>query len=199
MAKQTKTFARAAFIVSAVLATVVSVCADSNDQAQKELEATHAQMVQVVNELNKSNPFVPPAAQSPQVVQYGQSGQSASPLQLSPEMAQKLEFAKKYLENPYVQKYMRAFADPAIQKDVTAIMNHPQRLAVLGWEAGWIVVMFIFKAWRLGKAKGLVNTIYTQLWTFALFTFGISFLIPRLVLGEVYAQLVRDMIQVLQR
>jgi hypothetical protein len=168
------------------------------EQAQKELDQAHGQVVQVVNELSKDNPLLKVAGAGATVPPQ-QGGQPVQTLQFPPELAQKLEFAQKYLNNPFVQKYMKILTDPVIQKDVDVLAKHPRRMALLEWELGWVVLMFFFKAWRLTKSKGVMSMLFTQFWTFALFVFGILFLIPRLVIGEPYAQFVRDLIQVIQR
>lgn len=181
MATQLSRKLAAAFFVPAILVAALPLCANAD-------EDPHAQALEMVNTLNRLNPF---AQVSP-----NPSGQPDQGTQLSPELAEKLQYAQKLLDNPLTKKYIRVLSDPKVQQDIHVLINNPQRAAFLGWEFAWIIVMFIFKAWRLTKSKRLVSIIFTQFWTLCLFLGGVFYLVPRAVFGDDFVRLAHDLYQI---
>ena len=190
MATQLSRKFAAAFFVPAILVAALSVHANAAQTPSPpgSDDDPHAQALEMVNTLNRINPF---AQISP-----APSGQPFETPRLSPELAEKLQYAQKLLDNPVTRKYIRVLSDPKVQQDIHVLINNPERTAFLAWEFAWIIVMFLFKAWRLTKSKRLISIIFTQLWTLCLFLGGVFYLVPRAVFGDDFTRLAHDLIQI---
>jgi hypothetical protein len=200
------------FLVSAVLVSLVSVLAltspparaagpdDDVQEIQKAIELSHQQAVQVINKLNVLDPSArtspspgsEPSIQTQTQIQIGNpsppsGGQNAMEA-VSPEVQAQLDRVQSLLNNPMLQKYLRIFSDPEVQRDAQKLLASPQRLAFLGWEAGFVIFMLGFKTWlTLKNRKSLFAVIFVQIWTLAIFIVGVTYVLPRCVFGPDYA------------
>jgi hypothetical protein len=58
--------------------------------------------------------------------------------------------------------------------------------ALMGWEIAWVVLIWVFRAWRLSKVETVFLKIWTQLWVSVIFWVGFFVLVPYLAYGQAY-------------
>ena len=96
---------------------------------------------------------------------------------------------QRLLAQPAVQSYLKIFSNPVFSKGVDQVLKSPRRMELLYAELGFIVFMIIFRAWRFSKCTHWTGKLWTSIWTFGFFWVGSGVLVPWLVLGEAYTQL----------
>ena len=113
--------------------------------------------------------------------------------------AQVLNAIDTVTKNPWIRRYRNLVGDPAVQQNYRKLSTHPQQNVFLVWELAWLVAVLIIRFWRGSKRRGFLGYVFLQFWTFGLFLFGTFFLVPRLVFGPDYSQLVYSVIAALQK
>ncbi len=76
--------------------------------------------------------------------------------------------------------------DPAFRGAMSEINQKYQKNALLGYEAIWILLIWIFRSWRLTKAGTWLTRIWVQAWVSMIFWWGFLFLVPWLLWGKSY-------------
>jgi hypothetical protein len=207
------------FFVCAVAATLVSIFANAGQAGQANApgsagpgSADHAQEIQKeydhdtqqIQEVSRSlGKMIPLAGQaSPNPSGSGATGlgltAGLSSASIPPELQTQFERVRELMDQPWMQKYLKVLSDPNVERDFLALLSHPQRVSFLFWELSWLVFILIVKIWRTMKAKKILSILFVQVWTYSLLFIGLFFLIPRLVFGTAYADLIHSVLSALK-
>lgn len=118
---------------------------------------------------------------------YPEAGPAPLNIQELPSnLRNQAELLQGIYKSPYFQKYFHAVTDPKVQDALFKLIEHPNRKQWIYFELGWILFIFIAKAWLMTSTKGFVKLVFMQLWTFALFLAGVVWIVPVLVFGDAY-------------
>lgn len=88
--------------------------------------------------------------------------------------------------HPLTQFSVTLVRDPDFRGAMNEIGQKFQKSEVLGYELLWILVIWILRAVRLGKAGTWLTRIWIQAWVSMLFWWGSLFLIPWILWGKAY-------------
>jgi hypothetical protein len=103
------------------------------------------------------------------------------------------------LMNTPVGKFALTMAkDPDFRQSATEIAQKFNKTTFLGYEFAWIIVIWVFRSWRLTKVNTLLTRLWTQAWVGMVFWWGALTLIPWVLWGKSYqtalASLIRGLI-----
>ena len=87
--------------------------------------------------------------------------------------------------------------DPSFQQSALEIAQKFDRNSWIGAELGWIVLIWLFRAWRLTKANTILTRIWTQAWVGAVFWVGALVLVPWVLWGKSYQSVLGSIIRTL--
>jgi hypothetical protein len=97
---------------------------------------------------------------------------------------------QKFLANPWIKSYLSVLQNPAIQKSLLEIVNHPNRNILIYAQFGWMILIALIRVWRGALAKGMGAKMWISVWTFGLYVFGSALVVPYLVLGGIYFRVI---------
>lgn len=101
------------------------------------------------------------------------------------------------LNHPLSQFSLVLVSDPAFRGAVGEINQKFHKNTVIGYEIAWILLIWVFRAWRLTKAGTWLTRIWTQAWVSVVFWWGVLFLVPWLLWGKSYQMLLSTVIRAL--
>lgn len=117
----------------------------------------------------------------------------SNPMELlqSPEFQERLKQLgelQKMLENPAVRKYVRVVTNSEVVSSLRAVVDKPKEkhMHLLFAELGFFVVFALFRTWFLARKAGFFKKILWSTGLFAVWMFGISFVLPTVTLGWEY-------------
>ncbi len=88
--------------------------------------------------------------------------------------------------------------DPDFRQSATEIAQKFNKTTFLGYEFAWIVLIWVFRSWRLTKVNTLLTRLWTQAWVGMVFWWGALTLIPWILWGKSFqtalASLIRGLI-----
>jgi hypothetical protein len=88
------------------------------------------------------------------------------------------------LSHPAFQAYLRFLTDPETLESARRLIVHPNRLNLIYAEIAWVVLLLIFRAWRLGKSARFLGRMWIRTYTMILgFVVG-SLVLPYALLGQ---------------
>jgi hypothetical protein len=76
--------------------------------------------------------------------------------------------------------------DPAFLKAYESIHQSFKPNILMGYFAGWVLLIWILRAWRLSKSPTWLTRIWTQFWVSVVSWWGILFMIPWVLWGKSY-------------
>ena len=110
------------------------------------------------------------------------SGDS-SPVEMVGDLLNGVQLAP--LMNSPVGKFVILMTkDASFRQASTEIAQKFDKTAFLGYEFAWIVLIWIFRSWRLTKVNTLLTRLWTQAWVGLVFWWGALTLIPWILWGK---------------
>ncbi len=88
-------------------------------------------------------------------------------------------------------KFFQLLNNQKFVDSINKIWKHPQRNYVLYTQLGFFIFMIFFKAWRKSKASNLFTGIWVSFYCFVLFWSLSLFLIPSVMFGEPYQEILK--------
>ncbi len=121
------------------------------------------------------------------------SDQSGAPLSQDPNVpvtSPGLEQIEKFLSSPPGQALMKFFSSPHYSALSDQILKNPNKAQLWYAQIGWFVFFLIFRAWRASRLDPdqWIRKIFLYLWTMVVFVAVSVSLIPWLILGDPYIQ-----------
>jgi hypothetical protein len=102
------------------------------------------------------------------------------------------------LNSPVGKFALTMSKDPEFRQAATEIAQKFDRTTFLGYEFAWIVLIWVFRSWRLTKVNTLLTRLWTQAWVGMVFWWGALTLIPWILWGKSFqvalASLIRGLI-----
>ncbi len=143
-----------------------------NDDPAAEVVRNREQMNQQLAPLLQANPFA--------------DGGVAATTGAPPAADQSTALGRvlQFLSHPATQAYLRVFSDPKIQGAAKRLSEHPNRVNLLYSEIALALLLLLFRAWRLGKAKNLWGRLWVGFYTFLLGIVMGTAALPYLWLGD---------------
>lgn len=92
--------------------------------------------------------------------------------------------------HPLTQFSVVLVRDPVFRGSLSEIHSKFDKNAVFGYELGWVLLIWILRAWRLSKAGTWLTRIWVQAWVASIFWAGFLFFVPWLLWGKSYQMLV---------
>jgi hypothetical protein len=145
--------------------------ADQLGDIQKEVDQSQKAMADAFNSLNHAKPLK---------VNNGTSGGTAS------EDSSGLQ---NLLAQPALQKYVKLVSKPQFREDLSAVVNHPNRVRCLEAELGWFFFILILRQWRYSKSKSWTGNIWIYLWATVLLWLGALYFVPHYFFGAPFDRL----------
>ncbi len=99
--------------------------------------------------------------------------------------------------HPLTQFTVVLVRDPAFRGSVSEISAKFDKSTVLGYEIGWVLLIWILRAWRLSKSGTWLTRIWVQLWVASIFWTGSLYLVPWLLWGKSYQMLLATVFRAL--
>ena len=87
--------------------------------------------------------------------------------------------------------------DPQVQMAWNEVVQQHKGTLFLGYEIGWILIIWIIKAWRLTKAMTLFSRLWTQAWIGIVFWVVSATVVPILVWDGAYQTLLGQVMKAL--
>jgi hypothetical protein len=115
----------------------------------------------------------------------------------SPGLFENYQQVEQTWNHPLTQFSVLLVRDPAFRGSVGEISQNFQKNTVIGYEITWILLIWIFRAWRLSKSATWLTRIWTQAWVSCLFWWGSLFLVPWLIWGKSYQILLASVFRTL--
>jgi len=81
---------------------------------------------------------------------------------------------------------MVVMRDPAFRQASAEIAQKFNKTTFMGYEFAWIVLIWVFRSWRLTKVNTLLTRLWTQAWVGMVFWVGALTLIPWILWGKSY-------------
>jgi hypothetical protein len=104
----------------------------------------------------------------------------------SPELKEKIESIERFMENPVVKVGGTLVQDQEFTLSFGKIIESHRGSSLLAYEGVLILVLWGFRAWRLGKVNTLLARMWTQAWVALLYWVLALVVVPSLVWGESY-------------
>ncbi len=124
------------------------------------------------------NPPVPAKQTTSEVLEF-LKGQS-------PDLKAKIETFERVMEHPAVKVGGTLVQDQEFSSSFGKLMESGRGSTVLVYEVLLILVLWGFRAWKLGKAETLFARLLTQAWIAVLY-WGLAIVaVPAVILGEPY-------------
>lgn len=105
---------------------------------------------------------------------------------LSPGLFENYQQMQSTWNHPVTQFGVTLVRDPAFRGAIGEINQKFQKNALLGYEIGWVLLIWIVRAWRLSKTGTWLTKIWVQAWVSVLFWWGALFMVPWLLWGKSY-------------
>jgi len=174
----------AALIAIAPLSTVARANPPSSASDDVEQIARQRQEnLKAYEALNQVNPFSS---------EYGKGPAPGSP-QAGSSIPQNGPMAalQKTLSNPAVQAYLKFFTSPKFSQAAEQIMNSPHRNTLIYFQIAWLILIFIYRAWRLSKiaAAKWGQMLWFRFHTAVGYLAGAIVFVPWMILGDPYYKL----------
>lgn len=153
------------FFYSILVLLSINLCsivahASSNEESFEDLQKFQKEMEQTVQKIQKM------------VLGTGKSTGAGAP-------------SDSQLEHWRI-KFFHLLNDQKFVDAINKIWNHPQRNYMLYTQLGLFIFMIFFKAWRKSAASNWLSSLWVSFYCFVLF-WGLSlFLIPLVMLGQAY-------------
>ncbi len=87
---------------------------------------------------------------------------------------------------PATQITLTLLKDPAFRGAVSEIDQKFDKTSFYGYEIGWVVLVWILRAWRLSKAATWLTRLWVQAWVAMVFWAGLVLVVPWLLWGKSY-------------
>jgi hypothetical protein len=118
---------------------------------------------------------------------------------LSPDLFKNYESIEKLWNHPLTQFGLTLGKDAEFKAGIQKMAREEAGARLIGFELFLILVLWVVRAWRLGKASTWLTRFWTQAWVGGLYWLSALFLVPALVYGEGFritlAQLIRAAIR----
>lgn len=151
----------------------------NSDDPVLELQHSRDQMQNQLAPLMQLNPIAQGVT--------GAGDQSVMPAEMSVQM----ERIKQVMNNPAVKSYMQLLNTPEFTEGAKALVNHPQKAYVAYGEIALFVILIFVKAWRSSRTKHWAAQLWVSFSTYAIGMVLGSVVIPGLVFGEPYWNLLK--------
>ena len=150
-----------------------------------EISQDLEQYTKTLNSMNQLNP----ASE-----QFGKMTGSGTPM-----LGDSAEQLEKLLSSSNAQKWIAVISDSRLRASAEALANSPRRMTLIYAEIGWFIVLLVFRAWRFSKVVKWYRRLWVSAYSLGLYWLGSAYLLPWLVFGEDYRQLVFGLIRILRR
>jgi len=104
----------------------------------------------------------------------------------SPELKAKIEAMEQFMDHPVVKVGGTLVQDSEFTSSLKQMIESGRGTSLLAYEAALIVVLWGFRAWRLGKVNTLLARLWTQAWVAVLYWTVALGVLPALVWGDSY-------------
>lgn len=151
--------------------------AADGDDASAELMRKRQEMMKAYEQVNSNNPLSTDFSATQALGSVAPTGAMAE--------------LQKLMQNPMVQSYMKLFQDPAVVGGLNFVMNHPDRQKWMYAQAGLILLMIIFRAWRQSKRDHWFGKMWVSFYSFCLGTVLSVAVLPTVIFGTKYMDLLQ--------
>ncbi|MCM2322013.1 MAG: hypothetical protein NDJ90_01995 [Oligoflexia bacterium] len=111
------------------------------------------------------------------------------------ELAVMIERTQKILSDPRVQRALKVLSDPRALEVSQTLVTHPKRMNLLYVEGVWLLFIMIFRAWLFAKPSHWLRRFGQGIAVNCVFLVGSSLVLPWLILGDVYLELLGFMLK----
>jgi hypothetical protein len=105
---------------------------------------------------------------------------------ISPGLFQNYQQIQTAWNYPLTQFSLTLMGDPQFRSSVAEMYGKHALGTYFGYELCWIVLVWILRAWRVGRAATWLKKLWTQAWIGIVFWIGSIAAIPFLVWGDSY-------------
>jgi hypothetical protein len=105
---------------------------------------------------------------------------------LSPGMFDNYKQLEGTWNHPMTQFSITLVRDPQFRTSVSEIYGQHNMTTFYGYEALWIILVWILRAWRLSKSPTWLTRLWTQAWIAVVFWVGSTVVVPGILWGEAY-------------
>jgi hypothetical protein len=186
---------------------LISTPARAGDLA--DYQRQQEQMRLNIEKLNRSNPHyvAPPAPLNvqPEAPLNGQPGTlngepavlsedpAALPGDIKPDPA--FEKLGQMMKSPALQSYLKVMSDPVLIGQLEKVTKSPNRQILFFVEAGFFLMLMMFKSWCAAKITNwFIRFIIGLITNIGYFAIG-SIIVPCLVIGEPYQELIKTILR----
>jgi hypothetical protein len=159
----------------------------------EELQRARDEYQKAFQSLNHLNPFS---------AGYGEK-KDLDPLQEGGEAFEQFGDSGKQLaellNHPAVQGYLRFFQNPEFSEGMRGLAEHPRRNTLFIAQAVFFLLFIIFRAWRTSKSGGWFGRLWTKTWTFFAYVFVAVAVLPAMVLGSAYLDVLKGFLEVISK
>jgi len=101
----------------------------------------------------------------------------------------------RLLSQPAVQAYLKLFSNPEFTAGINQIIQSPNRMQLLYTEIGWLIFLMVFRSWRTSRFTHWASRLWIRVYCFCGYWAGAVIVIPWILLGQPYAQLIKGIIE----
>ena len=105
---------------------------------------------------------------------------------LSPGLFNNYKEIESTWNHPLAQFSMTLVKDPEFRGALTEIYTQHPLSTCVGYEMIWVLLIWILRAYRLGKVNTWLLRIWTQAWVGVFYFLGAWFVVPYLLWGKSY-------------
>ncbi len=105
---------------------------------------------------------------------------------ISPGLFENYQQIASTWNHPMTQFSVTLVRDPQFRGAISEIYAQSNAKTFYGYEFGWIILIWILRAWRLSKSPTWLTRLWTQAWISVVFWVGAVFVVPSLLWGEAY-------------
>jgi hypothetical protein len=103
---------------------------------------------------------------------------------VGPGLFKNYEEIQKLWNHPVTQFSLTLGQDAEFKAGIQKMALEQGGARFLGYEAVLLVILWVFRAWRLGKVNTWLTRIWTQIWVGGLYWLSALLLVPALVWGD---------------
>lgn len=165
----------------AVPSSVDGSASSASEDVQELLKLREAQ-AQSMKSLNEMNPLSQSAQSNEGQEMLPPDQWAKMKLQGMPPQVQAL------LSSQAGQALVQFASQPAVTSSIRGMMEHPDRVKFLYFEAGWAILLFPVGFWRASRAERWYGKVWVKISNAGIYWGGAVALIPWIVFGDPYAK-----------
>ncbi len=118
---------------------------------------------------------------------------------VSPVLFRNYDQIQKTWNAPTTQFAISLAQDTEFSEALIQVRDTSKGPQLIGYELVLVLLLWIFRAWRLSKVSTLLTRIWTQAWIGLLFWFSAVFIVPGFVFGEAYRTILSHLFKAMIR